>query len=398
MAFRRRFSKIIHHIAIQKINKWNLSTEYTLHFDISPIIIREARNTEIKESTSQKKPPKITSICRFFSRTIRHGTDLLNLKGLQHTVLFFYNSYVLKSIFRFIDLYVKGSLKIHRTINANRELHVLKSQKYDLLKFSEMSPLVSIEEIGLKKEGNEKIYFDIINSPEYILGEFDQDGYVLPSSELIYTIPVIDKEHFLPRKKFKIFLVSVYGRLGVKKDYQGNTNPFLNELKVYSRLSGKNINIPSIIDVNFNLLSITVSYIRGPTIRERLYHIGAVIFDHDVQANPELNKIPNNNRWLIQTKNKSESLYRVIDSQFIENLWNEIKKIHDCDIYLNDLKYGNIIIETLSNKPYFIDFEISRDLSAFGKYIKKIQKDQEMELFNNLFFTPKNDLIFEKQG
>jgi len=290
---------------------------------------------------------------------------------------------------RFIDLYVKGALKINRTISSNRELHSIKSKKKEILKFKETGPWVSIEDIGLKKEWDAHIYTDIINSPEYILGEFDLDGYILPNLESIHSIPTIDKKHFLPRKKFRLFLVSVYGRLGVRKDFRGNAISFINELKIYSRLLGKNINIPTIIDVNYDLFSITFSYIKGPTIRESLYNIGAVIIDHDVETNPELNKISSEQRWLIQTERKSESLYSVIDSEFVENLLNEVKKIHDCDIYIFDVKYGNIIIEALSKKPYFIDFEQSRDLSTFGEYVKKIQKDKEMKLFYDLFFIEK---------
>lgn len=242
-----------------------------------------------------------------------------------------------------------------------------------------------MEDIGIIKELDKNLYNDIVKLPEYILGEFDQDGYILPNLVQIHVIPTIYKEHFLPRKKFRIFLVSTYGCIGVKKDYRGDTISFINELKIYSRLLGKNINIPAILDIDYDRLSITFSYIKGPTLRESLYNLGAVLLDRDVEANPELNKIPEKNRWLIQTENKSESLLSVIDLEFIENLFCQVKKIHDCDIYLRDVKYGNIIIETTSRKPYLIDFESSRDLSIFGKYIKKIQKEQEIELLHSLF-------------
>ncbi len=114
-----------------------------------------------------------------------------------------------------------------------------------------------------------------------------------------------------------------------------------------------------------------------------------MISDHDIEKNPELSKLPHENRWLIQTENKYESLYSIIDPQFVENLFDEIKKIHDSDIYINDVKYGNIIIEAQSNKPFLIDFEESRDLRGFGRFVKKILKDHETDLFNGIFFTKK---------
>jgi serine/threonine protein kinase len=285
-----------------------------------------------------------------------------------------------------IEVYVFCLVKINYILNAKREFHSLKAKKEDLLKFRESGPRTSIEDIGVKREGNENTYADIISSPEYILGEFDQDGYILPNQLSIDSIPIIEKEHFLPRKKFKIYLISRYGIVGVKKYFNGNTFRFVNELKTYSRLLGKNINIPSIMDVDFDSLSITFSFIKGPTVRESLYNIGAVIIDRDMKANPELYKYPDNNRWLIQTENKSASLYSIVDSQFVENIFHQINKIHDCDIYINDVKYGNVIIEKFSKEPYFIDFETSRDLSIFGPYVKKIIKDHEIKSFGNLFF------------
>jgi tRNA A-37 threonylcarbamoyl transferase component Bud32 len=167
-------------------------------------------------------------------------------------------------------------------------------------------------------------------------------------------------------------------------------------LKIYSKLLGKGINIPVILEVNFDFLSITFSFIRGLTIRERLHNIGAVLLDRDVESNPELCKLSEETRWLIQTDNKSGSLYSIIDSRFVENLFHEIEKIHGCDINIDDIQYGNIIAEEKSNKPYLIDFESSRDLSAFGKYVKKMQKKRDIELFNNLFFTKKNGIDTNK--
>jgi serine/threonine protein kinase len=285
------------------------------------------------------------------------------------------------------EVYVFCCIKIKYTLNARRELHFLRAKKKDLVKFRESGPRTFIEEIGVKKEGNETLYADIKNSAEYILGEFDQDGYILPNQVSLDTIPTIRKEHFLPRKKFKIFLISRYGILGVKKNYNGNIFKFINELKAYARFLDEDINVPSILDIDYDRLTITFSYIRGPTVRESLYNVGAVILDRDVKAHPESYKKPDKNRWQIQTENKPATLYSIIDAQFSEKLCQEVKKIHDCDIYINDVKYGNIIIESSSKEPYFIDFETSRDLSFFGNSVKKIIKHRETQSFNNLFFT-----------
>jgi tRNA A-37 threonylcarbamoyl transferase component Bud32 len=303
----------------------------------------------------------------------------------------FYSVHVLPILVSVTVFFVKAVIKLNRTIRPDRDLKFFKSRKKNFFPPNENSLGVFIEEIGLTAEWNSPVYEEILNSPEYLLGEYDQDCYILSDLEPIHLGSTIDRDHFIPRKRFKIFLVSVYGRLGVKKVYSGDPVAFANELKIYARLSGKKINIPAILDVNFDRFSITFSYIRGPTLRERLHDIGAVISDHDIEKNPELSKLPHENRWLIQTENKYESLYSIIDLQFVENLFDEIKKIHDSDIYINDVKYGNIIIEAQSNKPFLIDFEESRDLRGFGRFVKKILKDHETDLFNSIFFTKKTN-------
>jgi tRNA A-37 threonylcarbamoyl transferase component Bud32 len=295
-----------------------------------------------------------------------------------------------RGIIRYFNLFlfagVLGSERIHYFLFANSDLHSMKSRKEQLLKFKDTGLWVSLDEIGIKKEGNEKRYSEMMKSPEYFIGEFDQDGYILSNLDAIEGISTIDKEHFLPRNRFKLYLVSVYGRIGVKKDYRGNKVSFLIELRVYSRLAGKNINVPTLLDVDYDRLTITFSYIPGPTVREKLFDIGAVIIDHTLLSNPELQKIPGSLRWLIQTENKSETLYTVVDKQFSRDLLNEIKKIHDCDVFISDLKYGNIIIEKTSHQPYLLDFDQSRDISEFRNYIKKFQKNKDIQLFNRLFF------------
>jgi len=293
---------------------------------------------------------------------------------------------ILRYVNRVLFAGVLGSEKIRYFLFANSDLHAMKSQKEQVLKFKETGLWVSPDEIGIKKEGNEQRYAEMVKSPEYLIGEFDQDGYILSDLDLVEGISTIDRQHFLPRNRFKLYLVSVYGRIGVKKDYRGNKISFLIELRVYSRLAGKNINVPTLLDVDYDHLTITFSYIPGPTIREKLFDIGAVIIDHTVLSNPELEKIPGSLRWLIQTENKSETLYTVIDKQFSRDLLNEIKKIHACDVFISDLKYGNIIIEKTSHQPYLLDFDQSRDISKYGDYSKKFQKNKDIQLFNKLFF------------
>ena len=71
--------------------------------------------------------------------------------------------------------------------------------------------------------------------------------------------------------------------------------------------------------------------------------------------------------------------------QFIELIFSELNKIHSARFIWNDIKYGNIIIEEQSGKPYLIDFDWALRFSELGKKAFKILSNRDIEKFNTCF-------------
>lgn len=58
--------------------------------------------------------------------------------------------------------------------------------------------------------------------------------------------------------------------MGVKKHYNGNRLSFVNEINALYNLRLSGCNVPAIMDIDFNNLTLTFSYILGTVVREVL--------------------------------------------------------------------------------------------------------------------------------
>ncbi len=79
----------------------------------------------------------------------------------------------------------------------------------------------------------------------------------------------------------------------------------------------------------------------------------------------------------------------MVDDLFIQKLYQQISMIHSANIFINDIKYGNVIIHRETGEPYLIDFELSEDLTSMGDKTKRILFDLDIEQFNLHFETRK---------
>jgi len=204
---------------------------------------------------------------------------------------------------------------------------------------------------------------------EFVVAEVDQDGFFLPfiDKKYIEFLPLTSEEYFLKRERFKIFLVISHGYLGIKKNYRGNKYRFLKELESLYKLSEKDVNVPTILDIDFNNLTIIISFIDGEVLREKLAEQGALIRDKQVGKNSDYTYVK---RKIVAGRRLKEGrrfLPKVIDKEVFLKLSQQLNEIHKCGIIINDIKYGNIIIENNTKEPYFIDFETATILEkSFG--------------------------------
>ncbi len=208
-----------------------------------------------------------------------------------------------------------------------------------------------------------------------VIGEIDLDGFVLSRVGPLKDVPIVSDQAFLRRKRHQIKLIDRKGSLAVVKSFGSNKRQFLNELHALHTFNLAGCNVPALLDVDFNRLDLTMSYIAGPVLREALANKGALIRDRDVREDPKLKRLSEPELKDFRINEGRRVLPQVIDDAFIKKLYAQIRKIHALGIGLGDLKYGNIIVEKQSGDPYLIDFEkIARRTFLGNRYVLMVQK------------------------
>jgi serine/threonine protein kinase len=285
------------------------------------------------------------------------------------------------AIMKLMPIYVefyRKVIKLKRMCFVGREMAYWRNRKEEIVKSASDGYKLKIEELGLTQENLELIKE---KSGETVIAEIDQDGYLLSHYGLIKDAPTISKEDFMPRKKTSLHVVMQDGYVGVKKNFHGNKLSFVNELNALYHLAKASCRVPSIMDVNFEALTITVSYILGSVLRERLVKKGALIRDRD-SDNPGKNEYKNILRG-------RKILYDVINEEFAEKVYDQILKIHRAGFIWKDIKYGNIIIDNDSGNPFLIDFEHTYNYPGLSKVFFRIMRDGDTEKFNMHFDSDK---------
>lgn len=288
----------------------------------------------------------------------------------------------------YVMLYRKVTT-LKQIYNVDKEIRYWKSNKKELLELGKRRYRLRIEDLGLSQEKFKLLRKLQQQSHEVVIAEVDQDGFLLSNFGPIRNAPIISKKQFLARKKFNIKVVALNGYVGVKKDYKGNKVAFVNEIKALYNLGLAGCNVPAIMDIDFDSLTLTFSYIFGSVLREELAKKGAILRDRDIDNNPDYTHLTPEKRWLKRIQEGKRVLSDVVNLEFIEDLFIELKKVHASGFILGDIKYGNIIIEKISGKPYLIDFEHTKDYSKLGKKSFGVLCDQEIERLNLHFDTEK---------
>ena len=80
-------------------------------------------------------------------------------------------------------------------------------------------------------------------------------------------------------------VVACGAHVGIRKNFRGDKVAFLNELRALHTLGLGKCLIPAIMDIDFDSLTLTYSYILGSVLREELGKRGAVVRDRDVPRN-----------------------------------------------------------------------------------------------------------------
>ena len=284
-----------------------------------------------------------------------------------------------------LRLYTVIKRKTLKYYFAEKKIRYWRQNKEMLLSLADKGYKTKTQQLGLDLEKVTSTENARQQSHRVELGEIDQDGFLLSKVGGILKIPSVSKKQFLARKRFGLQIVAVDGYVCIEKHYKGNKSSFVNEIEAHYHLGSAGCNIPVIMDVDFDNLILTFSYISGPVVREELARRGAVVRDRDIEDNPGLTTSGKRKRALNRIPECRRILSEVIDSQFIELIYAQLNKIHKARFIWNDIKYGNIIIEERSGKPYLIDFDWALRFEELGKNSFKILSDRDIEKFNACF-------------
>jgi len=304
-----------------------------------------------------------------------------------------YICFVLPFIMKFLPIGLRLYPWIKRTIqkyfSADKKIQYWRQNKEKLLRNGETGYRTRVESLGLDWRKLQSL--TKFNSQLYkvVIGEMDQDGFLLSKVGVIPNVPSISEKQFLARKRFGLRMVAINGYVCVEKHYKGDKLSFVNEIEALHNLGLAGCNVPAIMDVDFDNLTLTLSYILGFVLREELAKKGAFLRDRDVNSSSAFTSLDQKQKRLKRIQEGKRVLYEVIDSKFVESLFAELNKIHGFRFIWNDIKYGNIIIEKRSRKPYLVDFDWAGHYPRLGNNAFRILRDRDIEKFNLHFGTEK---------
>jgi Methyltransferase domain len=223
------------------------------------------------------------------------------------------------------------------------------------------------------------------SNEEIPLASIDQDGFLSPRFEQLWAAPRVDADAFLPRGRFELTVVDHDGWVGVRKNFRGDKVAFANELEAALDLAAAGCHVPVIFGVDFERLSITFAYVNGVVVREALAQAGAPMRDRDVRPG----RAGLGDRSIQQERRVAgrRLVDKVVDPETIARIGDALLAIHRAGYTLEDVKYGNVIIEEATNTPYFIDCERALPLRQFPHTTATYLRDRDADKLNRLFGT-----------
>jgi tRNA A-37 threonylcarbamoyl transferase component Bud32 len=228
---------------------------------------------------------------------------------------------------------------------------------------------------------------ELDTTTEVVIGEIDQDGFVRSQVGELRGIPTVDANKFVPRIRYGLTLVSCQGVLAVRKDYRGDIPAFLREVRALDSLAAARCNVPALLDVDFQRLQIVISYIVGTVIREALANRGAIVRDRDAQR--EFSDLSPDELRITRIGEGRKVIADVVNESFVESLFQQIRLMHAHRLIWGDIKYGNIIMESATGKPYIIDFNSATYHPRLADHAFRRLVDGDIEKFNSHFGTDK---------
>jgi hypothetical protein len=213
---------------------------------------------------------------------------------------------------------------------------------------------------------------------ELVIGDFDQDGGILPLFGEMEGVPSIDPAKFLPRTGCPVRLVDLDGRMGVRKEFR-SVGRFVQELEALLHLEIRACPVPQLMNVDWRAKSITTTFVPGDVVRELLAVAGADVRDRD-------SKGPySRTRDKARIRNGRELVPAIMSASDVGRVASRLKAIHSAGFVLEDVKFGNIILEKASGEPIFLDLERALPTASLPRWLADYLRQIDLRKFHEQF-------------
>jgi tRNA A-37 threonylcarbamoyl transferase component Bud32 len=214
------------------------------------------------------------------------------------------------------------------------------------------------------------------------LALIDWNGRGLPLLGVFWSNSVIPPIEFHPGDRHSLLFVDFDGDVGVLKSFRKRSAEFVNELETASALHAAGCGVPDILHVDFDRLEIVYSYIAGIPLRAAL--IGAGADFRGKHKNTLYGRLQSRLRRKRVTRAERGRPFvpAVMTRAEIARVGSELAAIHRAGFTLEDIKYGNIIIEDGTGAPIFIDFECAFSFKDLPRGLSTYIRDKDSAKLN----------------
>ncbi len=274
-----------------------------------------------------------------------------------------------------------------RARRLDQEMEYWRSHKAEVLRAGEQGYRAKIDVLGLSPENLQRLQGEQRHRAEVVVADIDGHGRLLSHHGPIQNAPAVLAGEFVERKRFKLYVVAHRGYAAVRKIFRDCKRAFLNELRILYYLGAEGCRVPGLMDVDFDEPALTMSYIPGRLLRHELTRHGA-----QLQGGPDGaygRATGRRAKRHVRAEAGKRVLRTVVGEEFIDKLYAELCKMHAAGVIGIDIHYGNIIIESETGEPYWIDFDHSTYHPQPASHLFQVMRSRDIERFNLFFGTSK---------
>lgn len=195
--------------------------------------------------------------------------------------------------------------------------------------------------------------------PELVLGRIDGDGRLASPYGEFPGFEAVSEERFIPRRRFGLDLVLHGDRVVVRKDYRGNLEEMAHETFALIGLAGI-ANVPAVHRMDLKKTVLYRSFAAGDTVNDLLVRAGARIQLAQTENDPELQALPTRKRLEAVLARGTDLVPQCLSESFLRSIEDQVAAIHQRRVAGLSLTFGNLVVDTERDEPWFIDFDGAR--------------------------------------